>query len=325
MPRLSQAMGSATGRSRRGFTLPELIVTMALLGIIGAAVVRTLTKQQQVYKDSSRTATMRRELRTSGMIMLQDFRSVSSAGGDALELDGRYFTFNGTYGSSVICQRSAGNANVFFIPPKNLVRHELTNWTMDPRIGDTIYVYNDSIGAGSEDDVWQKLVINDVAQNTSACAGAPFADPALDAPGAKPRYRINASEPGGGNIGDSVKVGAVVRFTRPMKYELYQSSSTGNWFLGYSEAQSGAWTMPEAIAGPFRRFIAGDSVASGLQLRYYDSTGTRVTGNSPAERLRVSRVDVTLRAAGGNSSVTERRGALMTDSTLFRIGLRNYK
>lgn len=319
MPRLAPRP-SAPRRVRRGITLAELLVVMTLLGIVGTALVRTLTKQQQSYKDSARTATMRRELRLGGMMLPQDVRSISSSGGDVLEMDEDKFGFLGTYGSSVICARTATS---FDILPTNLVNHTLTSWTTPPKVGDTVFVYNDSLLAGAEDDVWQKLAIVSLDPNTSTCPGAPYADPVLDAPATKPRFRVRIISPSGGGLSDSVKVGSVVRFTRPMRYQLFQSSNSGSWYLGYSEYGNGTWTSPEAVAGPYRQFIAGDGRPSGLQFRYYDSTGTRL--NSIASKLSVSRLDVYLRAAGGASSVTERNGALMTDSTLFRIGLRNYK
>ena len=317
MPRLTPR----AARARRGFTLPELLITILLLGIIGAALVRTMAKQQQSYKDTTRGATMRRELRLSGVLMTQDLRSISSAGGDVLAMAEDRVEFNGTFGSSIICDLPM--AGVIDIPPTNLVHHELTAWTMVPRAGDTIYVYNDSLSAGSEDDVWQKLAIASIAKNTATCPGAPFTDPALDPPATKPRYRITVAYPfPSTKIGDSVKVGAVIRFTRPMRYELFQAASTKS-YLGYSEYNGVSWSAPEAVAGPFRSFVAGDGTPTGLQFRYFDSTGTRLY--SIANKLDLSRIDVYMRASGGASAVTERKGALMTDSTLYRIGLRNFK
>jgi prepilin-type N-terminal cleavage/methylation domain-containing protein len=315
---------ASTARRRAGFTLPEMLITLLLLSIVGTALIRTMTKQQQAYKDTTRGATMRRELRLSGLLMTQDLRSISSAGGDVQEMTEQRVGFNGTFGSSIICARPA--ADVIDIPPVGLARHDLTSWTTTPKNGDTIYVYNDSLSAGSEDDVWQKLVIASIAKETASCIGPPYTDIALDPPGVKPRYRITVAYPfPSTQIGDSVKVGAVIRFTRPMRYELY-SAPSGKWYLGYSElGMAGAWTAPEAVAGPFRAFAPGDVNPTGLQFRYYDSTGTRLTTSTVADRQKLSRIDVYTRAEGGASAITERKGAQMTDSTLYRIGLRNFK
>lgn len=165
-------------RPRHGLSLPELLVVLTLMGIIGTALTRTLVKQQQSYKDTVHTATMRRELRLGAMMLPQDVRSVSSAGGDVLEMAEQRFGFLGTFGSAVICARTG---NTFDILPTNLARHTLTTWTSPPLVGDTVFVYNDSLNAGAVDDVWQKLAIIGISQNTAACPGAPYADPVLDA------------------------------------------------------------------------------------------------------------------------------------------------
>ena len=323
MPRLAlfpRTERRPLSRRRGGFSLPELLVVITILGIIGAALTRTLVKQGQVYKDANRTATMRRELRMGATMLPQDVRSISSSGGDVMEMDERRFTFLNTYGSAIICARTA---NTFDVLPTNLAKNTLTTWTSYPQVGDTIFAYNDSLTTGAVDDAWQKLAITAVAQNTATCPGGPYADPVLDPPATKPRIRFTVLSATGGNLADSVKVGAVVRFTRPARYELYQSTGTGSWYLAFSDNSNGTWSAPQILSGPYRPFVSGDGNPSGLQFRYYDSTGTRL--NNIAQKLQLSRLDVYLRAANGNSSVTERRGAAMLDSTFFRIALRNYK
>ena len=124
-------------------------------------------------------------------------------------------------------------------------------------------------------------------------------------------------------LADSVKVGAVVRFTRPMKYHL----RTGSWsepYLAVVEYREGLWREETPIAGPFRPFQAGDASPSGLQFRYYDSTGVGLIPPG-VDSTRVSRVDVYLRTDRGKAAVTERKGNTLRDSLFFRIAIRNNK
>jgi hypothetical protein len=77
------------------------------------------------------------------------------------------------------------------------------------------------------------------------------------------------------------------------------------------------------MAGPYRAFAANDNGTSGLQFRFYDSLGTRITNMS--NRKGVSRADVYLRTNAGTSAITERKGATLRDSVLMRVAIRNFK
>jgi hypothetical protein len=124
------------------------------------------------------------------------------------------------------------------------------------------------------------------------------------------------------NLPDSIKPGSVVRFTRPVRYKLYQEGS-GAWYLGLQEHRAGAWQAASPLAGPFRPFVAGDANPSGLQFRYYDTLGVRITNMT--QTASVARVDVFLRTNAGASAITERQGRALRDSVLMRVGIRNYR
>jgi prepilin-type N-terminal cleavage/methylation domain-containing protein len=305
-----------TRSSRLGLTLPELLVAITLLAIVGTGLTRVMVKQQQAYKDSNASAGAKRELRLGASVLPSELRSVSSSGGDILSMSESELAMRAYTGSSIICARNA--TDEIWLPPANLARHKLTSFITRPDIGDTVFLYNENLLMGSEDDLWEMRTIVDKNMDSGACAGPPYTDAALDPPGAKPRYwyRLNAALP------DSVKVGAVVRFTRPVRYKIYQESS-GAWFLGIQEFSSGAWAAPSPLAGPYRPFLAGDANPSGLQFRFYDSLGVRVT--NMANKTRVARVDVFLRTHSGIAATTERAGRPLTDSVLMRVAIRNFK
>jgi prepilin-type N-terminal cleavage/methylation domain-containing protein len=308
MPRLSL-------HARRGLTLPELLVAMILLAIVGGGLTRVMIKQQQFYKDASKTAESKRELRLGATVLPSELRSISSSGGDILTMSESEVKMRAYIGSSIICARTA--TDEIWLPPTNLARHTLTSWISRPDVGDTVFVYNENILKGSEDDLWEMRTITDKHLSTTACPGAPYTDAALDPPATKNRfwYRLNAALP------DSVKVGAVIRFTRPVRYRLYQESS-GSWYLGIQEYLSGAWGAAAPLAGPYKAFASGDNSGSGLQFRYYDSLGVRVT--NMANRSDVARVDVYMRTDAGAAATTGRTKTLQ-DSVLMRVAIRNFK
>lgn len=311
MPRLMRA-----SRARRGLTLPELLIAIVMLAIVGGGVTRVLIKQNQFYRDASATAGAKRELRLGATVLPSELRSISSSGGDILSMSESELRMRSYIGSSIICARTA--TDEIWLPPTNLARHTLTTLISRPDIGDTVFVYNENIKKGSEDDLWEMRTIIAKDMSATACTGAPYTDPLLDLPATKPRYqyKLDAALP------DSVKVGAVIRFTRPVRYRIYQETS-GAWYLGVDQYASGSWSAPAPLAGPFRPFAGSDNGSSGLQFRFYDSLGVRIT--NMANKLDVARVDVFLRTDAGTSAITERKGNALRDSVLMRVAIRNFK
>ncbi|HEX6942879.1 MAG TPA: prepilin-type N-terminal cleavage/methylation domain-containing protein [Gemmatimonadaceae bacterium] len=311
MPRLKRG----TTANRRGLTLPELLVAMLLLAIVGGGVTRVMIKQQQFYKDASKTAGAKRELRLGASVMPAELRSISSSGGDILEMSESEIRMRAYIGSAVIC---AINNDDIWVVPRNLARHTLTTYVTTPAGGDTAFVFNENTERGAQDDQWLKLVVMGTDLSNSACTVSPFIDPVLDPAATKGRrrYRLSAVLP------PEVQVGSVVRFTRPVRYRIYQETS-GAWYLGLEEYFGGSWGAASPMAGPFRPFAGSDNPTSGLQFRYYDSLGVRVT--NMANKNDVARVDLFLRTNAGASAITERKGNALQDSVLMRIALRNFK
>ena len=311
MPRLRPAL-----HARRGLTLPELLIAIVMLAIVGGGITRVMVKQQQYYKDASKTAGSKRELRLGASVLPAELRSISSSGGDILAMDEGEVKMRAYIGSSVICARNA--TDQIWLPPTNLSKHTLTSFIDRPDIVDTVFVYNENILKGSEDDLWEMRTIIAKDMDAAACAGAPYTDAVLDPPATKKRfwYKLNTALP------DSVKVGAVVRFTRPVRYRIYQETS-GAWYLGIEQHAAGSWGSPSPLAGPYKAFASGDNSGSGLQFRYYDSLGVRIT--NMANKTDVARVDVFLRTDAGASAITERKGNALKDSVLMRVAIRNFK
>jgi hypothetical protein len=318
MPRLTmpRLIGSTrpAGGPRRGVTLPELLVAFFLLAVIGTSLVRVFTKQQQVYKDLTLSAKTKRELRMGATVLPMELRSISSAGGDIIAMGEGAMEIRAYIGTSVICEKK--NLNQIVVPPVNLANHTLTTYVVPPDQGDFVFLYNDSLSKGSEDDVWTAFNLVAMPGNDNGCAASPLLDPVFDA--AKPRkiYTLNATLP------DSVMVGAAVRFARLVRYRIYQEAS-GNWYLGMQEFKGGSWGTLEPLAGPYRSFVSGDGNPSGLQFRYFDTLGVRIT--NMANTKDVGRVDVFLRTNAGTSAITERKGAALQDSVVMRVAIRNSK
>lgn len=303
MPRLT--------RTRRGFSLAELLITLGILSVLGLIVSQLMIGQQRFFQRTNEQMNMRRELRTAMSLLPADLRSISSSGGDLTNFGPEFVQFRAVTGASIICGKAS--ATVMDIPPLEMARNTLTSWYTQPVAGDTLWVFNDSLQRGAEDDEWKPLRITSISESSTLCPASPFTDATLDA--GKLRYRITVAS----NMGDSVRVGSAIRFTRSMQYYL-ESEESGSWYLHRSEYLRGSWSDPVAVSGPYAPPGAGGT--GGMRFAYFDSLGAPVT--SVANSRRVSRIDLLLRAKGENSSGKfGTTSTTNTDSLAFRIALRN--
>lgn len=314
MPRLTA--GLIASRRRRGLTLPEILIALVVMGIVGTALVRVFAKQQQVYRDLSLTALAKRELRLGAAVLPSELRSISTAGGDILSMSEQQVEMQAYIGTAVICDLPS--TGTFYVPPTDLAHHVLTSFVVPPDNGDLVFVFDDGMDTGAHDDSWAASTIATHTTSTSHCPGDPFTDPVADAPGTKPRpaFTLTSSLP------STVQVGAVVRFARPVRYKIYQEAS-GNWYLGMQEFKGGSWGTNVPLAGPYRPFVSGDGNPSGLQFRFYDINGARIT--NMANTNDVTRIDVFLRTNLGPSAITERAGVALQDSVVMRVAIRNFQ
>lgn len=311
MPQLVPQLKAPRVRTppRRGFTLVELLVTLALLGVVGTIVSRMMLDQQRFYQQTNEQMTVRRELRTAMSMIPADLRSISSVGGDIGSFDATQLTFRTTTGAAVICAKP--NTTTLDVPPTNMARTTLTSWYTVPAVGDTVYAFRtDSLGAGG--DSWTAHRITAVAQSTAYCAPSPYIDAVLDATKARWRFTVTPA------MHDSVKVGAAVRFTRNVRYSLTVGSS-GKSYLGRAEYVGGAWAAATPVAGPFTAANAGGT--GGVRFVMFDSLGLVVPPGGSGTR--VSRIDLTLRGQGTSSTAVGAQARIPKDSIAFRIALRN--
>ncbi len=308
MSRLTNIQARRT-RARSGYTLVELLVTMALLGVVSTVMVKLMMGQQRFYQKQSSQMDVRRELRTTMTMLPADLRSLSSSGGDLTNFSSTSITFRNVLGASIVCAKP--NNHTMDLPPLSMARNTLTAWYTQPQVGDTVFAFNEGLLRGAEDDSWTGMIITSVSQDASFCPASVYTDAALDA--GKPRFRIVV----GPIIPDSVKIGAGLRFVRSTRYSL-AASATNNWYLYRSEYQGGAWGTDVPVTGPFNTALG--SAPGGLRFTFFDSTGAPVV--NVANSRSVARIDLFLSARGVSASNTG-PSATVQDSLTFRIALRN--
>ncbi|HWJ22929.1 MAG TPA: prepilin-type N-terminal cleavage/methylation domain-containing protein [Gemmatimonadaceae bacterium] len=322
---LRRSMRRRTARRRAGFTLVELLVALALFGIVAGAIINLVARQQRFYRGATEMIDTRTQLRQAASVLPTDIRGLSSISGDISLMTDTAVQFIGIFGSAIICGRPAGGSPIVYITPPDLARHTLTSWYRPPnKLGDIAFLFDEKVDTSAVDDDW---TANQIAQAPAplagACAGSPLFDATLDA--GKTGWAMTL----GNGVPTTVKDGAAVRFGRIVRYSVYKSLSDNKWYLGYRNCGSTACNVAvEPIAGPYRDWTSGGNT-NGLGFTYYDSTGARISpSNNASDMARIARIDVNMRGAGTEvknaASYNAKAGnTVFTDSLTLRIAIRN--
>ena len=293
---------SAIGRLR-GFTLLEMLVGLALMGVVVGGLLSVLIRQQRFNTRVSQTVGMRAALRHAFAGFPADLRGMSPASGDIYALDDKSIDFRAVRGTSIVCVIPLLAGPTLIVPPATLRRENgLTSWMETPVVGDSILIYTEGAGAGTDDDTWSRYAINAIAPMAGGCPPATGFTTVADV---APSYHLTVSA----NLDSTIAVGAPIRVFRRVRYELY--ATAGAWYLGYTECLSGGCSAIEPIAGPYRPYsVAGQS---GMRLTYEDTLGAVAT---PAT---VARVNIVVRS----QTPLRSDGTRGRDSLATVIGIRN--
>jgi prepilin-type N-terminal cleavage/methylation domain-containing protein len=311
---------------RSGFTLVEFMIVMVILGVVVAALVGMLNKQQRFYHGAREILDSRTYLREAGALLLTDLRTITPAGGDIYAWADNRIQFRMTTGSSVAC-RIVNAANQIVIPPVTVARsNTLSSWLTAPAGGDSVLIYDDGFDVAADDDFWRPYRIMGVTAVTAATGcptgvfGAGGYMELSDAATPSTQLTLSAAIPA------SVARGAPVRIFRRAEYGLFQNASDQKWYLGFFDClptRAPNCTSYAAVSGPYRPFSSAVPGRSGLTFTYYDSLGT-VLDPATGNKLQIARIAITARTLTESQiSLAGGPGAQAADSLNFIVGLRN--
>ena len=292
-------------RSRRGFSLVELIVILALSTVVIGGLTSVLVRQQRFYRGTADLIETRSQIRQAAGIIPSDLRGVSTIGGDILAITDTSMVFWATIGQAVTCVGVPGSYSIS-IPPLTLANNNtLASFTMTPAAGDTVWVYENGATEAASDDHWEAYGIT----GPPTISNLPCATLVNGVDLATDRYSFPLAKP----LNADVETGNPVRFVRRTRYSLYQATD-GGWYLGYcSPACVGA---PQPIAGPF---LPAGGGTSGVSFSYTD-----VNGAVTAIPANIAQVSVVVR--GKTEGLVDMGGYKNTqvgDSLRFSVAIRN--
>ncbi len=290
---------------RRGFSLIELLVILALSTIVMGGLTSVLVRQQRFYRGTADLIETRSQIRQAAGIIPSDLRGVSTIGGDILAISDTSMVFWATIGQAVACTATP-NATSIAIPPLVLAnKNTLASFTMTPGLGDTVYVYHDGPTEAAADDHWKAYGIT----GPPTASTAPCVSLTGGADLSTSRYSFSLSPA----LAADISVGTPLRFVRRTRYMLYQAADN-SWYLGYCSPDCVG--TPQPIAGPF---LPGSGATKGVAFTYQDGAGavTAVPAN-------VAQVSIVVRGqTRGKVDMGGYANATVGDSLRFSVAIRN--
>lgn len=308
-------LNSVRGReTRSGVTLIELIVAMAVAGIVLSTIAAISLRGQRLFADlaGARAATAR--VREATDILPLEIRGATPASGDIREARDTALELRGTIAAGIACIAESGGL-ALAPPTPGPLSYAGVLTPVDS--GDSAWVLTPSDSVAS----W-------VGYRVLATSTAAPPDTACDAPGphldAAARSVPMVSLTLAGNPPLAGMLGMPVRVTRAMRYSLYRAAD-GDWYLGERDWNSAlsSFNGIQPVSGPFRSPSA--SGGAGLALTYFDSLGAALA--SPvADTRRIAAVEIALRAqpAPGGGAAASRSGIVTSrDSARIYVMIHN--
>ncbi len=288
----------------------EIAAALGILGIVGAIVGQTLTRQQRLYRATSESIEVRESVRDALSVLAEEIRSASPSDTVRLMADSALELFT-TIGTSVACA-SLNTTDVGLAPPVSSGTG-LTSWQVVPDTGDLAFIYRSAGTAGE----WERYRIRAVSSRSTSVA-CPSATGLASAAGALSSTYVLTLLPSP----PAVRAGSPVRFERRGRYSLYKSSDA-KWYLGYRRCNAiGASVCAtiQPLSGYYKSYSA-DSAKTGLLFRYFDSSNQQLAAQS--DPLRISRVQITARALSAVTVNLDGSARAAGDSGSVAAALRN--
>jgi prepilin-type N-terminal cleavage/methylation domain-containing protein len=287
------------GRIRAaGFTLIELMISLAISGIVLMAAYKLLVANQRFYRSQSVIADLQSNIREATLILGGELREISSSGGDIQAMSDTSITINAMRSLGMVCIPGSVTMAFGYVTIQN---SSFFSYRTIDNTRDSIFIYREGDPTKGGVDRWLRgKVSSTVSMNcTNGSAGT----------------RVNLTGLTAGlfitNL-DSVNVGDPVRTFETVNYRLY--AVNGVWWLGLRNYVSGSWTSTQQVAGPLR-------ATDGLKMTYYDCTGTN-TVTAVTTAVCSIQIDVK-RQSTKTISVPGHPTGVYNDSLSVTVALRN--
>jgi hypothetical protein len=280
--------------------LIELLVTLALVGVVTAGICRGLVTTQRTYLAQAQRVELQQNLRAAEAILPAAFRELDAADSDIAAMSATSITLRTTQQLAFLCaapdiRSRAELALRVRQQPFFGIRRSFS-------AGDSVLLYYEGDPATRSDDDWVRGVI--ITASSGACP-----DPDHPRPGYELTVRLQWSSDRPAELQDGITNGAPLRGFATMTYALYRSAADQQWYLGQQVGTSAIQPLAGPLSGP-----------NGLTFSYYNSAGAPTDSSAAV-------VEVEIRVRGRTAlpvrTPTLRGAAYEVDSLVTRVALRN--
>jgi prepilin-type N-terminal cleavage/methylation domain-containing protein len=279
-------------RSRTGVTLVELVIVLALSGVVAGAVLGALGRLSRLYAAVNSIATLGAQLAAAARSLALELRAASPT--DILSVSDSGITYRALAAVALLCRSSAGT---LVLAPVEASDAALARLRAPLRPGDSLRLFNSNGSGGGH---WLPGEIAEAWTVRGACAASPLraGRPWEQAPAWRLRLKDSLPAP--------PSPGSVVLIARNARFALYRGSE-GEINLGWADwnATSGAWNVVQPLAGPLATGATARTL--GRAPGFFAITGVAPNGSAaPA----LAGVGIVLRAATAGTLRAEgmRRG-----------------
>jgi prepilin-type N-terminal cleavage/methylation domain-containing protein len=283
---------------KRGFTLIELLVALVIMGILGTALIKTMTNIQRSTGAQAARMDAQESMRAAAFYISSIVHELDANEGDLLVANSNTMRFRAPRWTAFSCSGVTTSGSNLLVTVR---RSQIFGMRIPSPTLDSLMVFNEVTTSSRADDVWLfGKMIDTTAQNcTDGSAGL--------------RLEILISAASGGNAAatSGFTLGSPIRGFQTEELSLYTDGSGVKWLGQATTDLAGTLSAVTPLAGPLQ--------SNGLSFTYYDTlnvaTGTRADIASIGVVVRSQSVTG---ARGSSGGITNLRDSLVT-----RIALRN--
>lgn len=283
--------------TRRGFTLAEILVGLILTGIVGTAIIRSLTGTQRNTSAQFARIDAQESARSVMYYLTSALRELDASDGDVEVANASGIQFRAMRWTAVSCTPVTVSLLTLQITVKNT---QIFGQRAPDATLDSLYIFNENNPGIRTDDAWLGAKLTATASNncTDGSAGT--------------RLTLMVDAASGGNLAavSGFLSGAPIRGWQVE--ELSLAATSGLYYLSQrTKNNAGTWSAATQLVGPLS--------STGFALTYFDNTNTATAtlANIASVGLivRSQSIDVAKGAAGTKTN--------LVDSLTTRIALRN--